>query len=103
MQPTEKLYFTDSDLLEFPATVIAIETTGQAPRVVLDRTAFYPTGGGQPNDTGLLDGARVVDVIEDEAGLIHHVVDDARAFITGQTVQGCVDRARRLDHLQQHS
>ncbi|MFL6215345.1 MAG: alanyl-tRNA editing protein [Blastocatellia bacterium] len=103
MQPTEKLYFTDSDLLEFPATVIAIETSGQAPRVVLDRTAFYPTGGGQPNDTGLLDGARVVDVIEDEGGLIHHVVDDARAFITGQTVQGRVDRARRLDHLQQHS
>jgi alanyl-tRNA synthetase len=103
MQPTEKLYFTDSDLLEFPATVVAVETTAEAPRVILDRTAFYPTGGGQPYDTGLLDGVRVVDVIEDEAGLIHHVVDDASAFAAGQTVEGRVDRARRLDHLQQHS
>src|SRR5690242_11589838 len=103
MQPTEKLYFTDSDLLEFPATVVAVETTAQAPRVILDRTAFYPTGGGQPFDTGLLDGVRVVDVIEDEAGVIHHVVDDASAFAAGQAVEGRVDRARRLDHLQQHS
>src|SRR3954451_4854491 len=73
MQPTEKLYFTDSDLLEFPATVVNVQTAEQAHHVILDRTAFYPTGGGQPNDTGLLGESRVVDVFEDDAGAIHHV------------------------------
>jgi alanyl-tRNA synthetase len=103
MQATERLYFTDSDLLEFPATIVAVRTSGQAHQVILDRTAFYPTGGGQPNDTGRLDEARVVDVFEDEAGVIHHVVEEGDALAAGQLVQGRIDRARRLDHLQQHS
>jgi alanyl-tRNA synthetase len=103
MQPTEKLYFTDSDLLEFPATVIAVQAAEQADHVILDRTAFYPTGGGQPNDTGRLDEARVLDVFEDDAGMIHHLVEPQGMMVAGQTVQGRIDRARRLDHLQQHS
>ncbi|MEN3335602.1 MAG: alanyl-tRNA synthetase [Blastocatellia bacterium] len=103
MQATEKLYFTDSDLLEFPATIVAVQATEQAHHVILDRTAFYPTGGGQPHDTGLLDESRVIDVFEDDAGIIHHVVEQAGALVAGQTVQGRIDRARRLDHLQQHS
>src|SRR5437868_4102208 len=103
MQATEKLYFTDSDLLEFPATIVAMQTIEQADHVILDRTAFYPTGGGQPNDTGRLDEARVVDVFEDDAGLIHHLVEPQGILLPGQTVQGRIDRARRLDHLQQHS
>jgi alanyl-tRNA synthetase len=103
MQPTEKLYFTDSGLLEFPATVIAVEATEQAHEIILDRTAFYPTGGGQPNDTGRLDDARVLDVFEDEAGRVHHVVESVSGLAVGQTVRGRIDRARRLDHLQQHS
>jgi len=103
MQPTEKLYFTDSDLLEFPATVIAVQAAEQADHVILDRTAFYPTGGGQPNDTGRLDEARVVDVFEDDAGMIHHLIEPQGIWLPGQTVQGRIDRARRLDHLQQHS
>lgn len=103
MQATEKLYFTDSDLLEFPATIVAVQAQEQTHHVMLDRTAFYPTGGGQPHDTGLLDESRVIDVFEDDAGIIHHVVEQAGALVAGQTVRGRIDRARRLDHLQQHS
>jgi alanyl-tRNA synthetase len=103
MQPTEKLYFTDADLLEFPATILDVRATEQVHHVILDRTAFYPTGGGQPNDKGLLDEARVVDVFEDDAGIIHHVVEQIGALAAGQKVEGRIDRARRLDHLQQHS
>ena len=103
MQATEKLYFTDSDLLEFPATVLDVQPAEQAHHVILDRTAFYPTGGGQPHDTGWLGDSRVIDVFEDDGGLIHHVVEQAGDLTQGQTVQGRIDRARRLDHLQQHS
>ena len=103
MQPTDKLYFPDSSLLEFSAVILDIQSAPEAHRVVLDRTAFYPTGGGQPNDTGFLGDARVVDCVEDDAGVIHHLVEIAGTLQAGQTVQGRVDGQRRLDHLQQHS
>ncbi len=103
MQPTEKLYFSDSNLLQFSATVIGITTSELGDGVALDKTAFYPTGGGQPNDTGTLGGANVVDVFEDETGAIVHVVEQTGLLKAGQEVIGVIDRARRLDHLQQHS
>ncbi|MFP5261497.1 MAG: alanyl-tRNA editing protein [Blastocatellia bacterium] len=103
MQPTEKIYFTDSSVLEFAATVIAVERAEQGYKVALDRTAFYPTGGGQPNDTGVLGGGRVVDVMEDERGVVFHVLEGAAEIGAGQTVTGLIDSARRLDHMQQHS
>ena len=103
MQPTEKLYFTDSDLLDFPATVLDVQASEQAHHIILDRTAFYPTGGGQPHDTGVLGDSRVVDVFEGDNGIIHHVVEQAGDLSQGQMVRGRIDRARRLDHLQQHS
>jgi len=103
MQATEKLYFTDSSLLDFTATVMDIKQTERGYAVALDHTAFYPTGGGQPNDTGTLDGVSVNDVYEDEDGVIYHVVGDIGALASGQSVNGQIDRARRLDHLQQHS
>lgn len=103
MQTTEKLYFTDSSLLKFPATVIDVQATDRGYEVQLDRTAFYPTGGGQPNDTGLLGDARVIDVFENEAGIIYHVVNQLGALAPGNNVEGRIDRARRLDHMQQHS
>ena len=94
---TERLYYRDARLLEFDATVV--EHAEDAYHVVLDRTAFYPTSGGQPNDTGRLAAARVVDV--KEAGdRIVHVVDTP---VPLGTVHGSVDPARRLDHVQQHS
>ena len=103
MQPTEKLYFNDSSVLEFDANVLEIKPADQGYKVVLDRTAFYPTGGGQPNDTGTLGDARVIDVVEDEAGIIYHVVEDAASIAKESTITAKIDADRRLDHLQQHS
>ena len=94
---TERLYYHDSRLLEFDAA--AVEHAGDARRLVLDRTAFYPTSGGQPHDTGVLGGARVIDVIE-EAQRIVHVVD---AAVPLGTVHGTVDGFRRRDHTEQHT
>src|SRR6185437_16196204 len=103
MKPTERKYFRDSSLLEFSATVVEVKPSERGDCVVLNQTAFYPTGGGQPNDIGTLGDSRVVDVFEDEPGAIYHVIDRAGSIKTGQTVSGIIDRGRRLDHLQQHS
>ncbi|MEP6590256.1 MAG: alanyl-tRNA editing protein [Gemmatimonadota bacterium] len=94
---TERLYYADATLLEFDATVIAHD--GDAQHVVLDRTAFYPTSGGQPHDTGTLGHARVIDVI-DEGERIVHLLDGT---IPLGPVRGHVDAARRTDHMQQHT
>ena len=66
---TQRLYYSDSHLVEFEARVVAVSRTedGRA-AVYLDRTAFYPTGGGQPTDTGTLGGARVVECVDEEEG-----------------------------------
>jgi alanyl-tRNA synthetase len=100
---TERLYFTDSGLLEFTATIADIRLENGLHRVILDRTAFYPTGGGQPHDTGSLDSVEVINVEEDESGVIAHIVNDPKGFSAGSVVTGRVEAARRLDHLQQHS
>jgi alanyl-tRNA synthetase len=100
---TERLYYSDSHLLEFDARVVSISKLedGRA-AVALDRTAFYPTGGGQPNDTGTLGAARVVDCVEEEsAGVLHVLEGDAPEL--GATLRGRVDAARRRDHMQQHT
>lgn len=100
---TERLYYTDSHLLEFDARVVSVSRLedGRA-AVALDRTAFYPTGGGQPNDTGVLGAARVVDCLEDEgAGVLHVLEGDAPEV--GAPLRGRVDAARRRDHMQQHT
>ena len=102
-QTTNRLYFGDSSLLEFSATVVAVTPSPRGEQIVLDQTAFYPTGGGQPNDTGHLDAAAVVDVFEDEAGTIYHLIEQGGMIRVGQNVAGKIDRTRRLDHLQQHS
>ncbi|HET9532951.1 MAG TPA: alanyl-tRNA editing protein, partial [Blastocatellia bacterium] len=103
MRPTERLYFTDSSLLEFTATVLDVTPTDRGEKIILDRTAFYPTGGGQPNDTGLLAGAQVIDVVEVESGAIVHIVNQSGLVKPSQVVDGSVDRQRRMDHLQQHT
>lgn len=94
---TERLYYRDATLLQFDATLV--EQVGDPRHVVLDRTAFYPTSGGQPHDTGVLGGVRVIDVIDDGARVVH-VVD---ADLAPGPVQGAVDAARRRDHMQQHT
>jgi alanyl-tRNA synthetase len=103
MKPTDKLYFTDSSILDFEASVLDVIEGAAGPRVILDRTAFYPTGGGQPHDTGTLGDSRVIDVVENEAGIVHHILEAPANLVIGATISGQVDRARRRDHLQQHS
>ncbi|HWP42105.1 MAG TPA: DHHA1 domain-containing protein, partial [Blastocatellia bacterium] len=103
MQATERLYFADSSVLEFTATVLDVRQAEPGDHIVLDRTAFYPTGGGQPNDTGRIEGAEVIDVFEDEAGTIIHVVSENGLISPGQAVEGRIDGHRRLDHMQQHT
>jgi len=103
MPPTERLYYQDSHLIEFEA--IVIEKTDRVSgwtAVTLDRTAFYPTGGGQPSDTGTLNGERVLECIDNENEGVMHVVQ-GRAPEVGATVKGRVDWPRRLDHIQQHT
>jgi alanyl-tRNA synthetase len=103
MAITERLYYEDSHLIEFEARVIDVtERVSGWTAIILNRTAFYPTGGGQPSDTGTLDGLRVVECIDDgDQGVLHVVqgVAPARDAI----VRGRVDWPRRLDHMQQHT
>jgi alanyl-tRNA synthetase len=103
MSATERLYYTDSHLTEFEARVTGItERVSGWVAVTLDRTAFYPTGGGQPSDTGMLDDTRVVECIETEGDGVLHVLQ-GRELQVGARVLGQIDWPRRLDHLQQHT
>jgi alanyl-tRNA synthetase len=103
MSITERLYYSDSHLIEFEARVVDItDRVSGWTAVVLDRTAFYPTGGGQPSDTGTLNGVRVVECIDDGDKGVLHVVQGA-APSRGATVHGRIDWSRRLDHMQQHT
>jgi alanyl-tRNA synthetase len=97
---TERLYYTDPYLTEFDADVVSVEPRNGRQAVVLDRTAFYPTSGGQPFDIGSLGGANVVDVIDQEDGTILHVVEGA---ISAGRVSGRIAWERRFEHMQQHT
>src|SRR5581483_8173719 len=94
---TERLYYHDSHLLEFEARVV--ERSEDGTRVCLDRTAFYPTSGGQPFDTGTLGGVPVLDVIDEEDRIVHVLERPVGA----EVILGRVDPARRFDHMQQHT
>lgn len=103
MSATERLYYHDSRLLEFDARVVDLsERDDGAIAVILDRTAFYPTGGGQPHDTGTLGQARVIDCIDAENDGVLHVIQGPAPEI-GDSLHGRVDWLRRLDHIQQHT
>ena len=97
---TDRLYYTDPYATEFDAQVIAVESHDGRPAAILDRTAFYPTSGGQPFDTGVLGDAAVVDVVDREDGVILHVLDRT---ISPGPVRGKIDWARRFEHMQQHT
>src|ERR1700730_47799 len=103
MPATERLYYQDSRLLEFDARVVSLSELddGQI-AVTLDRTAFYPTGGGQPTDTGTLGEARVVDCIGAQSDGVFDLIAGPVPEI-GDRVHGQIDWLRRLDHLQQHT
>src|SRR5215207_1336124 len=103
MGNTERLYYDDPHLTEFDARVLAVESaSGGRLAVRLDRTAFYPTGGGQPTDTGTLGDARVVECLDGEDGGVLHVCE-GEPPAEGALVLGRVDWPRRLDHIQQHT
>jgi alanyl-tRNA synthetase len=97
---TERLYYHDAYLVEFDAEIVEQTTHDGKAAVVLDRTAFYPTSGGQPFDVGTLSGAKVLDVVDTDEGRILHVVDRAPE---GPQVSGAIDWTRRFDHMQQHT
>ena len=97
---TEKLYYADSFLTEFTARALSCEKSKNGWEVQLDRTAFYPEGGGQPSDHGTLGGAAVSDVRERD-GVIYHTCD--RALEVGSQAAGTIDFQRRFDFMQQHS
>lgn len=107
--PTERLYHTDAYQRSFGARVTAVTRAqgegGLRTHVVLDRTAFYPTSGGQPHDTGTLSGVRVVDVLDVDDRIIHVLEGPAseQSLTVGAEVQGTVDWDRRFDHMQQHT
>jgi len=108
---TEHLYYRDSFLYEFDAKVVEITSVDSRPVLILDRTAFYPTSGGQPFDMGWLwaDGQteserlQVIQVAEGEDGRIRHFVAAPPRFAPGTTLHGLIERERRRDHMQQHS
>jgi alanyl-tRNA synthetase len=99
---TDRLYYQDSYLTEFRARVVDVSPDHK--RIYLDRTAFYPTSGGQPFDTGQLGGLNVVEVI-DEGDRIAHVLGAPliQTEATRGEVDGRIDLGRRFDHMQQHT
>lgn len=94
------LYHQDAYLKQFDATVLSCDATEGVWAVTLSQTAFYPTGGGQPHDTGILGGARVLDVQKSQGRIVHFL--DAPLEV-GQTVHGLIDWERRFDHMCQHA
>ena len=98
---SERLYYTDAYLIEFDAVVRDVLKQDDRWIVTLDRTAFYPTSGGQPFDTGTLGEAQVLDVFDREDGTVAHLVD--RELEKNSRVRGHVDWVRRFDHMQQHT
>ncbi|HEY7124319.1 MAG TPA: DHHA1 domain-containing protein [Ktedonobacterales bacterium] len=103
--PTERLYWNDAYLRQFEARVVARSEYAGKPAVVLDATAFYPEGGGQPTDRGTLEGVAVVDV-QEHGGEILHLLDpqaEHAALTPGKQVSGTIDWQRRFDYMQQHS
>jgi alanyl-tRNA synthetase len=95
---TERLYYTDAYLRDFDARVVDRANDGRT--LYLDRTAFYPTSGGQPFDTGTIAGIPVTDVV-DEGDRIAHVL--AAPAPATDTMHGVIDWTRRFDHMQQHT
>ena len=95
--PTERLYYDDAYLTEFRARVV--ERGADPGDLYLDRTAFYPTSGGQPHDTGEIAGVKVIDVV-DEGGRVRHRLERP---VEAAEVTGKIDWERRFDHMQQHT
>jgi len=97
---TERIYYTEPSCRAFEATVTRTGERDGRPLVTLDRTAFYPTSGGQPFDTGRLGSVEVVETIDEDDDIVHVV---SAPVAPGTRVRGEIDWARRFDHMQQHT
>lgn len=100
---TEKLYYQDPYMNTFCAKVKekGTDKNGQD-YIILDRTAFYPGGGGQPTDTGIIGSQQVYEVVEEEGEILHYVGETGEVEV-GDTLEGKIDWDRRFDHMQQHA
>lgn len=97
---TEKLFYTDSHLQEFTAEVVSCRPCDNGYEAVLSRTAFFPEGGGQAADTGVIDGVRVYDVQEKGDQIFHYLESE---LAEGKTVTGKIDWEKRFSRMQQHT
>lgn len=96
----DRYYYIDAYKKEFEAIVLNEGDDERGRYVILDNTAFYPTGGGQPHDTGTLNGVPVIDVEEVDGEVRHYIAESLRE---GDRVEGRVHWSRRWDHMQQHA
>ncbi|MFA7370623.1 MAG: alanine--tRNA ligase-related protein [Sphaerochaetaceae bacterium] len=103
MFSSEQLYYQAPYSRELRATIIAIREEKGSTAVILDKTIFYPEGGGQPGDRGFLDGVKVVDTQQNKATEILHLLEQRGTFSVGQEVSLKLDWAHRYDFMQQHS
>src|SRR5262245_5157080 len=99
---TNRLYYDNPYNQAFEASVRRVEPRERNQAVWLDRSAFYPTSGGQPFDIGTLNDRRVIEVVDEDDDVVH-LVEGADAFTVGTQVRGQIDWARRFDHMQQHT
>ncbi len=109
---TDRLYYTDSFLHDFEARVVSVANDAGRTAITLDRSAFYPTSGGQTFDTGWIESGddaptrlTVIEVTENEqtGEVVHFLEAETASLKPGDTVRGVIDSARRRDHMQQHS
>ncbi|WP_100372872.1 alanyl-tRNA editing protein [Bacillus sp. FJAT-45037] len=98
---TKEIFYESSYIKEFEARIIRQDQDERGNYVVLTQTAFYPTGGGQPHDTGLLDEKEVFQVEEIEGVVRHYLSEPIKS--TNEVVQGVINWERRFDHMQQHA
>jgi len=99
---TERLYYSDSLLLKFKARVTGVDSIDGKTLVCLDKSAFYPTSGGQLFDTGNISGIKVAEVFEKD-GEVYHVLENRADLSIGDKVSGKVDYDRRRDNMQKHT
>ena len=102
---TEILFYDNPDLMNFRATILSVDTSSENPAVVLDRTAFYPEGGGQPADRGTINGVNICDVRKKD-GEIYHLLKEGtprEELVPGEEADCIIDSTHRFDYMQQHS
>jgi alanyl-tRNA synthetase len=97
---TERIYYNDSYAREFESPIASLEDNGK--RVYLERTAFYPTSGGQPFDLGTLGGIAIEEIVDEDDHRVAHILASPLATPSG-AITGSIDWARRWDHMQQHT